>query len=169
MDSTELLNKLKKEARQITDQDICLARAAVFDSVQDLPEKYMKAYSLDYFTYLYEAFQELRACKVPDKIEPIETEECSNLLIRISQQADEGNSKLKAFHRFAAVVIPYIAFIAKRTIHPQGMIFPGGLMISSHEGEYYCPVKNKQSGVELALCGFCKCRDSGELKEDVQE
>ncbi|WP_256621351.1 DUF2115 domain-containing protein [Methanolobus chelungpuianus] len=163
MESEQLLSALKKEARQITDQDICLARAAIFDSVKDLPEKYRRAYSSDYFSHLYQAFQELRICRYPDKSEPIDDEEYRSLLVRICHQTDDGNSKHKAFHRFASVVIPYLVFIAKRTIHPVGMIFPGGLMIVSHEGEYYCPVKNKQSDVDVAVCDLCRCRDSEEL------
>jgi uncharacterized protein (UPF0305 family) len=164
MDSTDLLHILQKEARKISNNDICLARAAVADSVQDLPEKYRKAYSSDYFAYMYAAFQELRACKASDKGEPVDAEEHRDLTVRISMQNDEGNVRQRAFSRFAAVVIPYLAFIAKRTIHPPGMIFPGGLMIIHQGNEYYCPVKNKHSGVELALCDFCKCRDSEELK-----
>ena len=167
MDSTDLLNALQKEARKISNEDICLARAAVVDSVQDLPEKYRKAYSSDYFTYLYEAFQELRTCKTSDITEPVEDEEHRGLLTRISQQKDKSNSPQRAFLRFVAVVIPYLVFVAKRTIHPPGMIFPGGLMITSQGNEFYCPVKNKQSGVELALCDFCKCRGSEELEEEV--
>jgi uncharacterized protein (UPF0305 family) len=164
MDSTDLLNALQKEALKISNEDICLARAAVVESVQDLPEKYRKAYSSDYFTYLYEAFQELRICKTLYKAEPVDDEEHRDLLTKISQQNDKSNPRQRAFLRFVTVVTPYLVFVAKRTIHPPGMIFPGGLMIISQGSEYYCPVRNKQSGVELALCDFCKCRDSEQLK-----
>ena len=167
MDSTDLLNALKKEARKISNEDICLARAAVVENGQDLPGKYRKAYSSDYFTYLYEAFQELRTCKTSDKAEPVDDEEHRDLLTRISQQNNKSNSRQRAFLRFVAVVIPYLVFVAKRTIHPPGMIFPGGLMITSQGNECYCPVKNKQSGVELALCDFCRCRGSEELKGEL--
>jgi uncharacterized protein (UPF0305 family) len=169
MDSADLLHILKEQARKISNEDICLARASIVDSMQDLPEKYRKAYSSDYFAYMYAAFQELRTCNISDKGEPVDIEEHRNLLLRISQQKDEGNARQRAFNRFVAVVIPYLAFIARRTIHPPGMVFPGGLTITSQGDEYYCPVKNKQSGVELSLCDFCKCRDSGELKGEVLE
>jgi uncharacterized protein (UPF0305 family) len=163
MDSTELLHILREEARKISNEDICLARAAVFDSVQDLPEKYRKAYSSDYFSYLYGAFQELRTRTASEMSDHVDPEEQRELISRIIRNASEGNSKERAFCRFAAVVIPYLALIAKRTIHPVGMVFPGGFTIASHEGEYYCPVKNKQSGVDVALCDFCRCRDSEEI------
>ncbi|MDI3540297.1 MAG: hypothetical protein PWQ52_1420 [Methanolobus sp.] len=114
MDSTELLHILREEARKISNEDICLARAAILDSVQNLPEKYRKAYSSDYFAYLYRAFQELRTCAPSDETEPVDMNEYTDLLARMNLQNNGCNVKKRAFHRFAVVVIPYIAFIAKK-------------------------------------------------------
>ncbi len=166
MKQKELLYKLKNEARKISNDDLCHARALFSDMVKDMPEKYRKAYAADFFIYLYEAFQDLKRCSVSDDTE-VDEDQYTELLKRMDREYNIDDSKHRAFHRFVNVVYPYLTFIERKPIHPVGMIFPGGSLVTYNNGEYFCPVKNKQSDIELALCGLCVCEDSEKYLHDA--
>lgn len=47
--------------------------------------------------------------------------------------------------------------------HPVGMPFPGGDRVTLVEGVYYCPVREKASDVDSALCPFCPALQTPEI------
>jgi len=47
--------------------------------------------------------------------------------------------------------------------HPVGMPFPGGNMVESIDGKYYCPVRTKAGDVDAALCPFCPALQTQEI------
>ena len=57
--------------------------------------------------------------------------------------------------RLAKIVSIYTTFILEASIHPVGTSFPGGFKIKFENGEYLCPVKEKQLNTPGALCHFC--------------
>lgn len=164
MDRSELLSALKKEARYISNEDISLARAAIMEAVEHVPEPYKTIYSSDYFTFLYENFLRL---KIHDQIqteEEIDAMDYSSLLDSIKEKNDYEDKKREALSRFTSLVLAYLVFIVKEPLHPVGMIFPGGQRITQKELHYYCPVKDKQAETNISFCEFCICEDSGKLE-----
>ncbi|HTX61220.1 MAG TPA: DUF2115 family protein, partial [Methanobacterium sp.] len=68
------------------------------------------------------------------------------------------NSKSESedcFLKIASVVAVYATFILEESIHPVGTGFPGGFKLKLVDGEYLCPVKEKQVKNPSALCRFC--------------
>ncbi|WP_292467231.1 DUF2115 family protein [Methanolobus sp.] len=164
MDRSELLSELKKEGRHISNEDLSLARAAIMDAVEHVPEPYKTIYSSDYFTFLYDCFLKLKRHGPVLADEDIDAEEYDSLLDSIKDKNDSEGRKRDVLSRFTSLVFAYQIFIVKEPLHPVGMVFPGGQRITQKELHYYCPVKEKQSETGISFCEFCICKDSSELE-----
>jgi uncharacterized protein (UPF0305 family) len=163
MNTSELLSKLQKDSRSISNSDMSLARAYAMEAVEHVPEPYKTIYSSDYFVFLYESFLEIQKCR-PDEIviREIDSEEYEAAFSSINEKNDPDDRKRDAMNRFVSIVHLYLTFIVKKPLHPVGMIFPGGLKITEDGTFYYCPVKDKQSETGISFCEFCICKDSEE-------
>ena len=162
MNTRELLASLEKDARRLSNNDIMKARSFMLNYVKFLPEKYKKAYSTELFSYYYETFMEIKSLRSNPAIEEIDVETYKELIKNYSHELSEDPLE-DYFQRFMSVVTPYLIFITKKPLHPVGMIFPGGMTIMELNGEYYCPIKNKQKEVDIALCKYCICKDNEEV------
>ncbi len=159
MQTATLFNNLKKKACKLTNSDLALIGARFEKAVEFVPEKYKKIYSKDYFTYLYLTYLEIIRTPSIDTTESIDDRDLEQLMEKI-ERVEEEPAKT-----FLSVVVPYLVFIAKKPIHPTGMMFPGGEKIICKDGIYYCPAKDIQSGIDLALCDACIALDSSELED----
>lgn len=164
MNTAYLLNKLKKDAQALSIHDIMKARASMEKGVQHLPQKYREMYSSGLFAYLYDTLQEIKNRENVDLIEEIDQEKYEEVIKRIDRFVDDSEPGQKTFARFARIATLYLIFIRKKPVHPPGMTFPGGLKIIEEKGVFYCPVKDKQSEVDIALCEFCVCKDLDEME-----
>ncbi|MEL4304581.1 DUF2115 domain-containing protein [Methanococcoides sp. LMO-2] len=163
MNTEELLASLRKAARDIPMADIMKARAFMVRSASGLPKKYREAYSNELFSHLYNVFNEIGRSKKPENIENIDPEEYEEFMRRLEEMGNSEDKNQEYFNKLVRITAPYLVFIAKRPIHPIGMTFPGGDRVLEKDGVYYCPVKDKQNNVEVALCKFCICRDAEEM------
>ena len=164
MNRSELLNELKEQAQHITNEDLSLARAAVMEAVEHVPEPYKTIYSSDYFSFLYENFLSLKGHEQVHAEDELDAQEYDSLLHSIRDKNDLEGRKREALTRFSGLVLAYLVFILREPLHPVGMVFPGGMRIMQMEAHYYCPVKDKQSGTGISFCEFCICKDSSELE-----
>ncbi len=164
MNRSELLSELKNEARYISNEDLSLARAAIMEAVENVPEPYKTIYSSDYFTFLYESFLRLKRHDQIQAEEEIDAMDYSSLLDSIKDKGTSPDKKRDALTRLTSLVLTYLVFIVKEPLHPVGMIFPGGMRITQKEPHYYCPAKDKQSETNISFCEFCICKDSSELE-----
>ena len=53
----------------------------------------------------------------------------------------------------------YLAFIAKKPLHPPGLMFSNGSGIYKNQGIYYCAGKSKFIAYKLSLCEYCVCKE----------
>ena len=164
MNRSELLIELKKETRDITNEDLSLARAAIMEVVEHVPEPYKTIYSSDYFVFLYENFLRLKGHGQLQADEELDSGDYASLLDSIKDKNYSEDRKRDALRRFTNLVLAYLVFIVKEPLHPVGMVFPGGMRITQKELHYYCPVKDKQSDTNISFCEFCICKDSSELE-----
>ncbi|WP_340818502.1 DUF2115 domain-containing protein [Methanolobus sp. WCC4] len=164
MNRSELLTELKKEARYISNEDLSLARAAIMEAVEHVPEPYKTIYSSDYFTFLYENFLRLKGHGEVQIGEELDVQEYTSLLDSIKDKSYSEDRKREALTRFTTLVLAYLVFIVKEPLHPVGMVFPGGMRITQKELHYYCPVKDKQSETNISFCEFCICKDNSEME-----
>ncbi|MBP1909083.1 DUF2115 domain-containing protein [Methanolobus bombayensis] len=163
MNTSELLVKLQKDSREISNADISLARAYAMEAVEHVPEPYKTIYSADYFVFLYESFLKLKNCRSDEiVIQEIDPAEYEAALSSINEKNNTNDRKSDAMNRFITIVHIYLTFIVKKPLHPVGMVFPGGLKITEDDTFYYCPVKNKQTETGISFCEFCICKDSEE-------
>ncbi len=158
MQTATLFNRLRKKALNLTNSDLALVRSRLEEEAKFLPEKHKQIYSKDYFTYLYLTFQNILKTPSIDNTEPIDDLALEKLMKKINR------IERKPVKNFFSIVIPHLVFIEKKPIHPTGMLFPGGKKIICKDGMYYCPVKDIQSEIDLALCDACIAYDSSQLK-----
>lgn len=159
-----LLRELKLQASRFSMCDIMKIRAYMIDNVRHLPEKYRKIYSVDLFDYLYRTLQEITNAEILDKKMSFDQDKLRETNACIDKLAANAEHDEAMFTDFLRTVALYLIFIGNKPIHPLGMQFPGKLEIVSRNGDYFCPAKEKQSEIEMALCKFCICKDINELE-----
>lgn len=71
------------------------------------------------------------------------------------QKADAKSVNELCFLKIARIIALYSTFIKEEPVHPVGTIFPGGFKLKFIDGQYLCPVRQKQLDTPSALCRFC--------------
>ncbi|NPA61998.1 MAG: DUF2115 domain-containing protein [Methanococci archaeon] len=164
MKSRELLKKLKKELENFSIYDIMMVRSFIEKDAKYLPPQYREHYVNSMMRYLIETFHEIKKKKCEDiKDEEIDEEKLKKMLERIERFKKYNTPEEEKFIKLSKILCPYLAFIAKKPLHPTYLTFPGNVRIVKKGNTYYCPVKNKQIN-EYSLCEFCVCRSFEELK-----
>lgn len=150
MISSHLLEILRSKAERITIQDFAVASRELFEDFKYVPEPYKSYWIEKMLEYLFLNLRELiNTYKVsPEDLEDKEVEE---FIKKINE-----NSNFDAFKKISLVVLPYLAFVAKKPVHPPEMVFPGGKKIKKAGNRYFCPVKGKQINY-YSFCEFCVC------------
>jgi uncharacterized protein (UPF0305 family) len=74
--------------------------------------------------------------------------------------SDDDNARLR-FLKF--LLSGFCMLVQDLPGHPVGMPFPGGNMVESVDGTYYCPVRTKAGDVDAALCPFCPALQTPEI------
>jgi len=151
----DLLNSLKKEANSVHMNIIMMATAFIREDA-----KYMQAgYREDYIQNFSKAFIiRLKDIKEDNEIYKgfVDTKKLQGFLEVIDKQREEahGNKEICFLH-IASIIATYTTFIRGESIHPVGTKFPGGFQLKYVDGQYICPVKEKQKKNPSALCRFC--------------
>jgi len=151
----ELLTILKKEARSIHIKHIMLASNFLRSDAQYMQSPYREEY-IQRFTKAFFA----RIKKLKDDINEyegyIDTDKLKELLKVLENQKMGTKDKGElCFLKIARIISVYTTFILEESIHPVGTQFPGGFTLRYENGEYLCPVKDKQKDTPSALCRFC--------------
>ena len=60
------------------------------------------------------------------------------------------------FHAlFYYLMAAFSMFVLDQPGHPVGMPFPGGFRVDEKDGEFFCPVREKEKEVPHSICNFC--------------
>jgi uncharacterized protein (UPF0305 family) len=150
-----LLNFLKREANSVHMSGIMMATTFIREDA-----KYMQAgYREDYIQNFSKAFIiRLKDIKEDSELYEgfVDTKKLQEFLAVIDKQrAEAQNEKEICFLDIASIIATYTTFIREESIHPVGTKFPGGLQLKYENGQYVCPVKEKQKKNPSALCRFC--------------
>lgn len=54
----------------------------------------------------------------------------------------------------------FTIFVMEEPGHPVGMPFPGGFIVEHLNGQYYCPIRDKEKDVLFSICNYCPARQS---------
>jgi uncharacterized protein (UPF0305 family) len=151
----DLLNFLKKEANTVHMSVIMMATTFLREDA-----KYMQAgYREDYIQNFSKAFiTRIKDIKEDNELYKgfVDTKKLQEFLKVINKQrAEAQDEKEICFLHIASIIATYTTFIREESIHPVGTKFPGGLQLKYEDGQYLCPVKDKQKKNPSALCRFC--------------
>lgn len=61
---------------------------------------------------------------------------------------------------FYYLLAAFNIFVLEIPGHPVGTPFPGGFSVEERDGEYRCPVREKEGDVETSICPFCPAKQA---------
>jgi uncharacterized protein (UPF0305 family) len=151
----DLLNFLKSEANSLHMNVIMIATTFIRKDA-----KYMQAgYREDYIQNFSKAFiTRIKDIKEDNEVYKgfVDTNKLQEFMEVIDKQRKEArDDKEICFLHIASIIATYTTFIREESIHPVGTKFPGKLKLKYEDGQYICPVKDKQKKNPSALCRFC--------------
>ncbi|MBI5680566.1 MAG: DUF2115 domain-containing protein [Methanobacterium sp.] len=151
----ELLHVLKKEASTIHMHDIMLASSYIQEDAKYMQAGYREEFVETFTKAFITRFKDIREDKKEYK-GFIDNSNLQEFLKVLNKQIEESKIRQELyFLRLAKIVSIYTTFILEASIHPVGTSFPGGFKLKYENGEYLCPVKDKQLDTPGALCRFC--------------
>jgi len=151
----ELLKVLKKEASKIHMHDIMLASAYIQEDAKYMHAGYREEFIETFTKAFINRFKDIREDK-RNYEGHINNKKLQEFLEVLNKQIEESQIRSELyFLQLAKVVSIYTTFILEASIHPVGTSFPGGFKLKFENGEYLCPVKEKNMNTPGALCRFC--------------
>jgi len=142
MKSSELLMKIKKE--------ICPYKSKIMSSIEntDSINSIMSKYNQDNFNEIMNLS--------PDELDDeIDEEDLNDFENRIDHFFELYAPDDEEFKEFIKAISLYLAFIAKKPLHPQGIKFHNGSGVYKKQSVYYCTGKSEFMKDELSLCKYC--------------
>jgi len=64
----------------------------------------------------------------------------------------------KEFREFIKIISIYLTFIAKKPLHPPGILFSNGATVYQSEDSYHCTGKSDFIKENNSLCKYCICK-----------
>ena len=97
-------------------------------------------------------------------LDPVRVNACEEALHRYLDRYAPGNRELKTY---VTAISLYLAFIARRPLHPPGVELSQGIRITKREDAYLCTGKARYLRDPDSLCRFCICRSGKEPGQDA--
>jgi uncharacterized protein (UPF0305 family) len=154
---TELLKLLKKYCKIISPYDLMLATARMREEGKYVQANYREKYLEVYVKYFIMRVKEIldNDNYLDEAIDKESFDESFNLLKYQFEKERKYNIEEDKFPLIYIIVALYTTFILEEPIHPVGSEFPGSLKVEEKNGEFYCPVKDKQKDNKNAICNLC--------------
>lgn len=157
INSSELLFILKNEAGNISSDYLMKAKEYDDKHIQDPPGSFQ--YIIQHIgKYNIEIFSEIRSRNYVDTLEEIDHEKLEDFILRINQYMDEKAPNQTDLKEYIRIISTYLTFIAKKPLHPPGMIVDGNKKIFKKGDNYFCPMKSKYILEAMSLCKYCVCK-----------
>jgi uncharacterized protein (UPF0305 family) len=133
-------------------------------TVQDLSPDYRDRLTHKITEHLLGTYQQIRLDYQQGKFktlhEPV-TDEQQKYWEMIAGQCQQDNGGDAPALRFLKYLLAgYCMLVLDEPGHAVGTPFPGGDEVELTDGIYYCPVRDKSSDVDAALCRFCPARQT---------
>ncbi|TWH51923.1 DUF2115 family protein [Sporomusa sp. KB1] len=156
MNSWELFLALKGEADNIDSEYLT--------QVNEYDEKQSPLGSAQYIIqsvakYNLEIFSEIKNRNCVIMSEEIDSNKLEDFTLRINQYMDDHIPDQPDFKEYIRIISTYLTFVARKPLHPPGMLFSDNQKIIEQDNNYYCPAKSKYILSDRSLCEYCiaKC------------
>ena len=127
--------------------------------VQDLSPDYRDQLTKKIAEHLLGTFQRIRLAQQQGTFRTLHDpllEEQKKYWDMVAGQCGEGEGfDVPALRFLKYLLAGYCMLVLDEPGHPAGTPFPGGDRVEFTDGIYYCPVREKASDVDAALCPFC--------------
>ena len=118
---------------------------------KDSLNQVMSRYNLENFNKILNS-----SCNGLD--EEVDEEKLKDLQNRIDYYFSLYAQDDEDFKEFIKAISIYLTFIAKKPLHPLGIVFSNGEWVYEREGVYYCTGKRIFMKDKLSLCKYCVCK-----------
>lgn len=105
--------------------------------------------------YNLENFNEIMGLSLKENEDEIDEKELEDFKMSIDHYfslyaPDDGE-----FKEFIKLISLYLTYIARKPLHPPGIIFSNGSKVYQSNGHYFCTGKHIFIKEELSLCRYC--------------
>jgi uncharacterized protein (UPF0305 family) len=107
------------------------------------------------FKYNLKNFNEIIVENLKDMILKLMREELEEFKLSIDHYFSLYASDDEEFRDFIKIISLYLTYIAKKPLHPPGIIFSNGSKVYQSEDCYFCTGKNIFIKDEKSLCRYC--------------
>lgn len=108
--------------------------------------------------YNLENFNEILNSSCNRSDEEVDEEKLKDIQNRIDHYFSLYAPDDEDFKEFIKAISIYLTFIAKKPLHPPGIVFSNGQRVYKKEDVYYCTGKRIFMKDKLSLCKYCVCR-----------
>lgn len=159
---SELMDILKKYARTITVYDLMRTSERMRKEGEYLHEDYCDKFLEIYIKNFILRITEVIALKDYDDldIDKESFDETFPILERMFEKEEIPGFEGDKFPLFYVIISLYVTYITEKPVHHVGSEFPGNLKVEEINGEYFCPVKEKQKDNINATCHFCLAKQT---------
>jgi uncharacterized protein (UPF0305 family) len=149
---------LKKEADNISPVYLKKTNMHTSEDVQFIQGsiEYKMQYVARYDRDMFSEFMNRNSIDKPENIDP---DKLADFNFRINRYMDEHAPDQTDLKKYIRIISTYLSFIAKKPLHPPGMILEDNQAIFKDGDNYYCPGKSKYILDELSLCKYCVCKN----------
>jgi len=132
--------------------------------VQDLSPDYRDQLTKKITEHLLGTFQRIRLAQQQGTFRsmqsPVPKEQKMYWEMVAGQCSEEMGVDEPALRFLKYLLAGYCMLVLDEPGHPAGTPFPGGDRVELTDGIYYCPVREKATDVDSALCPFCPARQT---------
>jgi uncharacterized protein (UPF0305 family) len=159
----ELMFILKEYAATISVYDLMIASEHMRKDGEFVQANYREKFFEIYIKHFILRMKEVLKKEDYEHNKPIDKKSYIESFPRLEQTFEKeklGIHKDDKFPLIYVITALYTTFILEEPIHPVGSEYPGGLKIEERNGEYYCPVKDKQKDNINAVCHLCLAKQT---------
>jgi len=162
-DKKTLLSKLKKELSAYSVFDLMKVQALLENECRYLPGNYRAKVKEKMCEQIFSNYKIILSSDNCQDRE-LDMEQYNDFLKIFWQRLDNITASEKEKTVLYFLCAMYNIFITMTPPHPVGTPFPGGFCVEKIGDEYYCPVKDKQTENEEAICKFCIAKQDDRVK-----
>ena len=108
--------------------------------------------------YNLENFNEIINSSYEGSDDEVDENELDDFKMCIDNYFDLYAPDDKEFREFIKIISIYLTFIAKKPLHPPGILFSNGATVYQNKDSYHCTGKSVFIKDDHSLCNYCICK-----------